>query len=65
MAMAERSGWLERLRRAVEREYERRIRAASLVKEYGAHHGHADHEGDAAEIVNIPRGARRPEPHHD
>ncbi|NNJ09364.1 hypothetical protein EKD04_003380 [Chloroflexales bacterium ZM16-3] len=67
--MAEQSGWLGRLRTVVEREYERRIRAASLVTEYGAahgsHHSHDDDEGDAAEIMNLPRGARRPTPHHE
>ena len=50
---------------ALYREYDRRIRRASLITEYGAaHHGtHADtHADDAsedvkeAEIVNIPRG---------
>jgi hypothetical protein len=50
---------------ALYREYDRRIKRASLVVEYGAtHHGsHADaHADDAhsdaeeAEIVNIPRG---------
>jgi hypothetical protein len=67
--MAERAGLLGRLRAAVEREYERRIRAASLVTEYGAHghHSHAHHDDDdgGAEIVNLPRGARRPSFHHD
>lgn len=58
--MAEQSWW-RRLVAAIDREYERRIRAASLVTEYGAPH-HADHEeeheeeGAVAEIVNVPRG---------
>jgi hypothetical protein len=57
---------------AVYREYDRRIKRASLVTEYGAHHhaepAHADatnedaaaaeHEDEAeeAEIHNVPRG---------
>ncbi|MCS6883368.1 MAG: hypothetical protein RMK84_10035 [Oscillochloridaceae bacterium] len=58
--MAEQSWW-RRLVAAIDREYERRIRAASLVTEYGAPH-HAEHEeaheeeGEVAEIVNVPRG---------
>lgn len=48
-----------RLMAAIEREYERRVRAASLVKEYGAQHdghGDIDDEGEAAVISNVPRG---------
>ena len=49
---------------ALFKEYDRRIKRASLITEYGAaHHGaHADAHDDAhedaeeAEIVNIPRG---------
>ena len=50
---------------AIYREYDRRIRRASLITEYGAAHhdthadaAHADAHEDAeeAEIVNIPRG---------
>ena len=50
---------------ALFKEYDRRIKRASLITEYGAaHHGthadaaHADANEDAeeAEIVNIPRG---------
>jgi hypothetical protein len=50
---------------ALYKEYDRRIKRASLITEYGAAHhvGHSDtHDGDAhedaeeAEIVNIPRG---------
>ncbi|MCX7789982.1 MAG: hypothetical protein N2378_05015 [Chloroflexaceae bacterium] len=70
--MAEQSWW-RRLVAAVDREYERRIRAASLVTEYGASH-HAEHEeehaeeGEVAEIMNVPRGTaigreRRAAPH--
>jgi hypothetical protein len=60
--MAEPTSWWGRMLAAVSREYERRIRAASLVTEYGAahgsHHSHDDDDGDAAEIVNLPRGSR-------
>jgi hypothetical protein len=59
--------WFSRLFGAINNEYERRIRAASEVTEYGAHHGHAGH-GEAAhhhdddegeiEIMNVPRGTR-------
>jgi hypothetical protein len=58
--MAEQSWW-RRLVATIDREYERRIRAASLVTEYGAPH-HDEHEeelaeeGEVAEIVNVPRG---------
>ena len=58
--MAERSFW-RRFLDAVERIYERRIRAASLVHEYGAAHGHHDDEDEGAEvavIANVPRGTR-------
>jgi hypothetical protein len=73
--MAEQSLW-QRVVSTINREYERRIRRASLVSEYGAdHHGHhhaehAEHtashtseDEEAAEIVNVPKGtrlARRP-----
>ncbi len=68
--MAEQS-LFKRVLAAIDREYERRIRAASLVTEYGAGHGHHDDhhhddhhededEGDAAEILNVPLGTRRP-----
>lgn len=54
--------WWQRAIAAINREYERRIRRASLVTEYGAnHHGHDhdDHEdGEAAAIMNVPRGTR-------
>ncbi|MEI7644297.1 MAG: hypothetical protein WCJ55_08455 [Chloroflexales bacterium] len=68
--MAEPTSWWGRMLATVSRVYERRIRAASLVTEYGAahgaHHSHTDDEGDAAEIVNLPRGARlRPTFHAD
>jgi hypothetical protein len=50
---------------ALYKEYDRRIKRASLITEYGAAHhaGHGDAHADdahdhaeAAEIVNIPRG---------
>ncbi|RRR76586.1 MAG: hypothetical protein EI684_02675 [Candidatus Viridilinea halotolerans] len=62
--MNETSFW-QRIFNAIEKEYDRRIRAASLVTAYGAaHHGHhhddhhEENEDDAAEIVNVPRGTR-------
>ena len=63
--MAEQSFW-QRVIAAVNREYDRRIRRASLVTEYGAgHHSehHIDHDhndvlphDDEAAIMNVPRG---------
>jgi hypothetical protein len=56
--MAEQSWWRRSLA-AINREYERRIRRASQVTEYGAdHHAHTNHEDEveAAAIVNVPRG---------
>jgi hypothetical protein len=57
--MAQQSLW-RRFLDAVEQTYERRIRAASLVKEYGAHHeaDHTDDGGEEAVIANVPRGTR-------
>jgi hypothetical protein len=64
--MAQQSWW-RRFVTTIEHEYDRRIRAASLVTEYGAaHHGHghedAEDEDDQAEIINLPKGTplRRP-----
>lgn len=59
--MAEQSWWRRSLA-AINREYERRIRRASQVTEYGAHTHHDDDE--AAAIINVPRGTRlaRPAP---
>lgn len=62
-------GLLSALADAIYREYDRRIKRASVITEYGANH-HADHAPadhapepahhdeaeDEAEIVNIPRG---------
>lgn len=73
--MSEQSWW-QRAISAINREYDRRIRRASLVSEYGAgHHGHshADHDGpsyaehddgEVAAIMNVPKGTRigRPTP---
>ncbi len=65
--MAEQSLW-QRVIAAIEGEYERRIRRASLVSEYGAaQHGHGDYADgsqaapeasadEEATIVNIPKG---------
>lgn len=62
--MAQQSWW-RRMAAAIDHEYDRRIRAASLVTEYGAaHHSHEeDDEGEPAEIMNIPKGTaiRRPD----
>jgi len=50
--------WFQRLLAALNREYERRVRRASLVTEYGAQHDSADEEDDdGVEIVNVPRGS--------
>ena len=56
-------GFWKTISNALFREYDRRIKRASLITEYGAaHHAvHADahdvHEdAEEAEIVNIPRG---------
>ena len=60
-------GFFSSIARVVYKEYDRRIKRASLVTEYGAaHHGHGhdDHAEEAAheehseesEIVNVPRG---------
>lgn len=60
-------GLLRAFTDAIYREYDRRIKRASVITEYGAHHhAHDDHaadehaeehaEGEEAEIVNVPRG---------
>lgn len=62
--MSEQSLW-KRTLAAIHHEYDRRIRRASLVTEYGAAHGHhadqsahasPEHDDDLAEIVNVPKG---------
>lgn len=54
------SSWFERLINSVNNVYERRIRAASQVTEYGAHHGHGHHddEDEGTVISNVPPGTR-------
>jgi hypothetical protein len=69
--MAEQNWW-QRTVIAVNREYERRIRRASLITEYGVA-GHADHghsmpplptiDEEAAAIVNVPKGTPVARPH--
>ncbi len=57
-------GLFRALSNIISKEYDRRVRRASLIKEYGAAHHHADeshaaeeHEAeDEAEIANVPRG---------
>jgi hypothetical protein len=63
-------GLFRALADAIYREYDRRVKRASLITEYGLSHHHDDHddahhddhddaqaEEDEAEIVNLPRGA--------
>lgn len=54
------ANWLQRTINSIQREYERRVRKASEVTEYGQHHEHAgstqDEDEGAAEIMNVPRG---------
>lgn len=55
-------GFFKSIGNAIYREYDRRIRRASLVTEYGAHHhghGHAEHEDEhsAEGIVDEHAGA--------
>lgn len=58
--------WFEWLLATINKEYDRRVRVASEIDEYGMHHGHghghahtpdheADNEGDV-EISNVPPG---------
>jgi hypothetical protein len=60
--------WFQRISDAVYREYDRRIRRASLVTEYGApHHDAASaprasaESEDAAVITNLPPGVELPD----
>lgn len=62
---------LTRIAETIYREYDRRIRRASLITEYGAaHHGSAHHDetahaagdGGEVEIANVPLGAEIPTP---
>lgn len=52
------ANWFERLVAVIDREYDRRIRRASQITEYGAQHANDSHDedDDTVEIVNIPRG---------
>ena len=59
-------GFFSSISKVIYREYDRRIKRASLITEYGAsHHAHGDaehadaehsSEDEGAEIVNVPRG---------
>jgi F420-0:gamma-glutamyl ligase-like protein len=58
-------GWFAQFINVINTEYERRIKAASQINEYGEHHGHAAHahadepEEDAGtEITNVPPGTQ-------
>ena len=56
------ANWLKRISDAVYREYDRRIKRASLITEYGVDHSDhntatIDDQGDV-EIANIPRGTQ-------
>lgn len=54
------SGLFQRIADAVYREYDRRIKRASLITEYGIahHHDHEEvHADDEAEIMNLSPGA--------
>ena len=55
------SNWFQRFSDAVYREYDRRIKQASLVTEYGESHHHDEDEHDdeddgAVEIANVQPG---------
>lgn len=55
--------WLGRLIAAIDAEYDRRVRRASLVTTYAAPHSHDDEDDDdGAVIVNVPRGTAVPRP---
>ncbi|HWQ14692.1 MAG TPA: hypothetical protein VNL77_17980 [Roseiflexaceae bacterium] len=70
------SHWFASIAQAVYREYDRRIRRASLVTAYGLdHHDHEDHAEDqhpadrapdeaGVIIANVPRGAEVPAATH-
>jgi hypothetical protein len=58
-------GLFRAITNAIYKEYDRRVKRASLITEYGAAHHHDDHgdhpadahgEEETAEIVNVPRG---------
>jgi len=51
--------WLDRTIAVIQREYDRRIRRASQITEYGTQHDdqhNQDEDDGAVEIVNLPRG---------
>jgi hypothetical protein len=53
------AGLFQRIADTVYREYDRRIKRASLITEYGVshHHDHEEaHSDDEVAIVNLPRG---------
>jgi hypothetical protein len=52
----------QRVIEAINLEYERRVRAASLVETYGFHHPAQEEEGEVAVIANVPRGTRLQRP---
>lgn len=72
-------GFFSSISKVVYREYDRRIKRASLITEYGAgHHAHAGAEHadtehaeaeaapeEGAEIVNVPRGTPVEQAHHE
>lgn len=53
------ANWFQRFAARITREYDRRIRRASQITEYNAHHHGSEEDEDdgAVEIVNVPRGA--------
>jgi hypothetical protein len=60
------SGLLQRIADTVYREYDRRIKRASLITEYGVshHHDHEDaHVDQEVAIVNLPPGSSAGEQH--
>ncbi|NOK62153.1 MAG: hypothetical protein GFH27_549321n141 [Chloroflexi bacterium AL-W] len=66
------SNWFQRFSDAVYKEYDRRIKQASLVTEYGESHHHDEDEHDeeedgAVEIANVRPGTvvRQPEEEED
>jgi hypothetical protein len=54
------TSWLKRLIAAINAEYERRIRRASLVTEYGTNHHEEADDDDGAVIVNVSPGTAVP-----
>lgn len=52
------ANWFQRLAQAINTEYDRRIRRASQISDYGTRHAEDPHDQDdgEVEIVNLPRG---------